>query len=74
MQIERKTVTFDVDDELGGKVGVLNSEGWRVEAGKKPQITYELVRVVDAKPPTMGQGRLVIDDSKIIVVKAGESL
>lgn len=74
MALERKNVTFDVDGELADKVKALSDEGWAVEAGKKPRITYELVRVIEDKPPTMGVGKLTVDDSKIIVLRAGEKL
>lgn len=72
VKLERKSVTFDVDEFLSSKVEALSAEGWQVESGKKPQITYELARIVTEDPPSMGVGRLVLDDSKIMVIKAGE--
>lgn len=74
MAVERKNITFDVDGDLADRVKALSDAGWTVEAGKKPRITYELVRVVEDKPPTMGMGKLQVDDSKIIVLRAGEKL
>ena len=74
MALERKNVTFDVDGTLPDKVQALSNAGWTVEVGKKPQITYELVRVIEDKPPTMGVGKLTVDDSKIIILRAGEKL
>ena len=74
MAVERKNITFDVDSELPNRVQALSDAGWTVEVGKKPRITYELVRITEDKPPTMGQGKLTVDDSKIIVLRAGEKL
>lgn len=72
MEVERKLFTFDIDDSLTEKVEALTAEGWQIEEGKTPQITYELVRLLQSAPATMGVGRLVIDDSKVMVIKAGE--
>lgn len=73
MQLEHKTATFDVDDDLQNKVQELAKEGWVVAEGTKPQITYALVRMVQ-EPSSAGFGKMSIDDSKVIVIKAGEPL
>lgn len=70
MAVERKEVSFTVDPSLEGNVRALQAEGWTVEEGKLPVITYQLIRQVPDAP--MGVGKLQIDDSKIFVLKAGE--
>lgn len=71
MNVEHKVVTFEVDERLQDKVDALEKEGWHLPPDTKPTITYNLVRVVPAEGSGI-VGKLLIDDSQITVVRAGE--
>lgn len=71
MEMETKTIELDVDDELQGKLEVLQQEGWGLVPGVKPRTTYNICRL---KPSSgdgaMGIGRLLIDDAGVMVLPA----
>lgn len=71
MNIEHKAVTFEVDERLQDKVDALEKEGWHLLPDTKPTITYNLVRVVPGEGSGI-VGKLLIDDSQITVIRAGE--
>lgn len=70
-EVEFRTVSLPVTEELNARVQELAKEGWAVAPGSVPTITYNLVRT-KAPGTGVGLGVLQIDDSKVEVVKAGQ--
>lgn len=74
MELEQQSVTFEVDEQMQGKVDALVAQGWGMAPGVKPMATYHLVRV---KPPEqqpgLALGIMQIDDSKVFVIPAAKS-
>ena len=74
MELEHTTRTFPIDENLQEKVDALVKEGWELVPGVLPVAVYHLVRIKkDASAPS-GQafGKLTVDDSKIMVIPAGQ--
>lgn len=70
-EIENKTLTLEIDENLQAKVQTLIDEGWQLAPGFKPVAVYQLIRLKPAEPPPHGAlGIMQIDDSKIIVIPA----
>lgn len=70
-EVETKVVSFSVDANLASEVQKLNAEGWDLQAGVLPVITYHLTRKKRSEAPApsvAALGDLVIDESKITVI------
>lgn len=75
MELEHSVHTFTIDETLQAKVDALVKEGWQLPPGTPPVAIYHLVRVKPEAAPQPGLnaiGTLLIDDSKIMVIPAGQ--
>lgn len=77
MEIEHIIRVFPIDENLQTSVDNLVKEGWEAPPGIAPVAVYHLVRLKKSaetpKPPAAsGFGDLQIDDSKIMVIPAGQ--
>lgn len=73
MEIEHIISTFPIDENLQKSVDELVKEGWELPPGIKAVAVYHLVRVKPEQSPGMGaMGKLTLDDSKILVIPAGQ--
>jgi hypothetical protein len=79
MEIEHKLVCLPIDEKQMGELQALEKQGYTLLPGIPPVTVYHLIRQKAAaeqsttKPnePPSGPLKLTIDDSKIMVVKAG---
>ena len=67
MEIEHDVKVLTIDEDFNGAIERLKSEGWETIPGIKPVAVYHLARV--KKPASAAAiGRMVIDESKIMVI------
>lgn len=67
--MEFTTKSFPVDANLSSELAKLQAAGWQLMPGSVPYAVYQLCR----QPQTSGNiGKLVIDESKVQIVRAGE--
>ncbi len=66
--MEFTTKVLKMDSTLQAEVAKLAEEGWQLIPGCEPQVIYQLCR-----EPNGGRGTMVIDESKVHIVKAGQS-
>ena len=66
--MEFMTKTLNVDANLQAEIAKLAADGWQLAPGYIPQTTYHLCR-----EPTGSRSAMVIDESKVHIVKAGQS-
>lgn len=76
MDVEHKTFHFTLDPEFQQKIQDLEKEGWQLQPGVPPVVIYHLVKPKQApvEAPKSALGKLIIDETKIFVRKAGESV
>ena len=65
--MEFMTKVLKVDASLQAEIAKLADEGWQLVPGCEPQTVYQLCR-----EPKGAHGTIVIDESKVFVVKAGQ--
>lgn len=70
MELENEIKVIPVDENLPVEVAKLAAEGWQIVPGVKPIAIYHLVR--QKKPEMSAIGNLVIDDSKIHIMRNGK--
>ena len=72
MKIEHELKIIPVDENLAKATAELEAQGWKVLPGVKPMAIFPVVRISldPTQAATMGGvGRLVIDDSKVDVMR-----
>ena len=67
--MEKAVKTLPLDDNLHSAIEALMKEGWQLDPGFKPIVTYHVIR---QKPGADAQLQLAIDDTKIAVLRNGE--
>ena len=68
MEIEHDIKVIPVNDSLPSELERLTKEGWQLSPGVMPVAIYHLVR---QKQPTIGgMAKLIVDDTKIHIIKA----
>jgi hypothetical protein len=69
--MERGYFQFDLDDELPQKLKALEDQGWQYDRENKSTIHFNLVRNNSANE-LGGLGRLVIDETKVHIIRNGK--
>lgn len=76
MQVEYSIQTIEIDEDYVTEMNKLKEAGWEQIPGFKPIAIFHLVRRIEEKPVPavggMGLGKLVIDDTKIDIVRDGK--
>ena len=65
--MEFTTKVLNVDSTLQAEIAKLAEEGWQLIPGCQPKAVYQLCR-----EPNGGRSAIVIDESKVHIVKAGQ--
>lgn len=71
-ETEQKQVFIEVNEELPNELKKLEAEGWKVIPGIAPVAIYSVFR---EKPPTNHvefEANMVIDDSKVHIIRDGK--
>lgn len=63
---DHQTLTLAIDDKLGEELQKLEAAGWQIMPGSVPVAVYQLRRARGMA----GQGGIMIDESKVYVIKA----
>lgn len=71
MEIEHDVKVLAIDERFNDEIMKLKNDGWETIPGIKPVAVYHLARV-KKQPQGAGIGRMVIDESKIMVIPAGK--
>ena len=71
MDIEHDVKVLQLDESLDSEVTKLRGDGWELIPGIKPVIVYHLARI-KRQPSAAGIGRMVIDDSKVMIIPASK--
>jgi hypothetical protein len=73
MELDTKRIEIPIDENLEERLRQLAAEGWGLVPGAKPMAVYSLCRLKEPTAPNIGEpvfGRMLIDDSKILVIPA----
>jgi len=73
LELEYRTVTLPMSDQLQGELDKLSAERWELVPGTQPVAVYHLVRAKVAQAAAVGGfGTMQIDESKISVIRGGK--
>lgn len=71
--VERQTLTFVITPEMQAELKKLEADGWIVDPENKPTMTVHVMRL-KKEPAAVGLGELVIDETKIVIMRADGSI
>lgn len=71
MEIEHDVKVIPIDENIDNEVTKLRGDGWELIPGIKPVAVYHLARI-KKQPSQSGVGRMVIDDSKVMIIPASK--
>lgn len=71
-EVEHAVKTVTIDEGYPAAIDALKAEGWELIPGILPVAVYHVVRLKNRQVTTDAQLNLVIDDSKIVVMRNGE--
>ena len=69
-ELEHDVKTVPIDEALPGRIETWKAEGWELIPGVVPVAVYHVVRR-KASEATDAKVRMVIDESKVLVVRNG---
>lgn len=73
MEVEHDIKVIPVNANLQGEIERLTKEGWTLVPGVQPVAIYHVVRPKRATAQAnMGQGTMMIDESKIGILRNGQ--